>query len=159
MWSKMQQQMTSKVLSIFTLDLFLPLLVLPHFGNLKNICLTHTTNQTLVTSMLKVFQPNQFVTEVNAFEIREWVQESLNTGASNLLIDFQDVTFINSSGLGALAIALKMVREAGCRLALCSLSAQARMTLEISGMDKAFEIYSTSDDFKRMALGAQPQTA
>ncbi|NEP76344.1 MAG: STAS domain-containing protein, partial [Okeania sp. SIO2G5] len=80
--------------------------------------------------MLKVFQPNQFVTEVNAFEIREWVKESLNTGASNLLIDFQDVTFINSSGLGALAIALKMVREAGCRLALCSLSAQARMTLE-----------------------------
>ncbi|NEP45392.1 MAG: STAS domain-containing protein, partial [Okeania sp. SIO2H7] len=63
--------------------------------------------------MLKVFQPNQFVTEVNAFEIREWVKESLNTGASNLLIDFQDVTFINSSGLGALAIALKMVREAG----------------------------------------------
>ncbi|NET49321.1 MAG: STAS domain-containing protein, partial [Merismopedia sp. SIO2A8] len=80
--------------------------------------------------MLKVFQPNQFVTEVNAFEIREWVRESIDMGARHLLIDFQDVTFINSSGLGALANALKMVRNAECRLALCSLSAQARMTLE-----------------------------
>jgi len=102
--------------------------------------------------MLKVFQPNQFVTEVNAFEIREWVQDSLKTGAHNLLIDFQNVTFINSSGLGALAIALKMVREAGCRLAICSLSDQARMTLEISGMDKAFDIYSSPADFERLAV-------
>ncbi len=109
--------------------------------------------------MLKVFQPNQFVTEVNAFEIREWVQESIKAGARNLLIDFQDVTFINSSGLGALAIALKMVRDAGCRLAICSLSAQARMTLEIAGMDKAFEIYNCSDDFKRNALDVQAQSA
>ena len=154
-----QKWTTVELFSIVSLDLSLSLSVLTPFGNLKNIDLTLTTNQTLVTSMLKVFQPNQFVTEVNAFEIREWVQESLNTGAINLLIDFQDVTFINSSGLGALAIALKMVREAGCRLALCSLSAQARMTLEISGMDKAFEIYSSSDDFKRMALGVQAQTA
>ena len=109
--------------------------------------------------MFKVFQPNQFVTEVNAYEIREWVQDNLNKGVRHLLIDFQDVTFINSSGLGALAIALKMVRDAGCRLALCSLSAQARMTLEISGMDQAFEIYPTPDDFQRTALAAQPQSA
>ncbi|MEB3230705.1 MAG: STAS domain-containing protein [Leptolyngbyaceae bacterium] len=108
--------------------------------------------------MLKVFQPNQFVTEVNAFEIREWVQESINTGARHLLIDFQDVTFINSSGLGALAIALKMVRDAGCRLALCSLSDQARMTLEISAMYKEFDIYDSSDEFKRNTLDAQAQS-
>ncbi len=98
--------------------------------------------------MLEVFQPSQFVTEVNAQEIRDWVKESLASGARNLLIDFQDVQFINSSGLGALAIALKMVRENGCRLALCALSPQARMTLEISGMYKAFEIYNSQDEFE-----------
>lgn len=98
--------------------------------------------------MLKVFQPSQFVTEVNAQEIRDWVRESLASGASNLLIDFRDVQFINSSGLGALAIALKMVREQGSHLALCSLTPQTRMTLEISGMDKAFEIYSSQDEFE-----------
>lgn len=97
--------------------------------------------------MLKVFQPSQFVTEVNAQEIRDWVKESLTSGASNLLIDFCDVQFINSSGLGALAIALKMVHENGCRLALCALNPQARMTLEISGMYKAFEIYNSQDEF------------
>ncbi|MEO1522496.1 MAG: STAS domain-containing protein, partial [Cyanobacteria bacterium J06633_2] len=79
--------------------------------------------------MLNVFQPSQFVTEVNAQEIRDWVKQSLASGSKDLLIDFRDVQFINSSGLGALAIALKMVRENDCRLALCGLNPQARMTL------------------------------
>ncbi|MEM9449887.1 MAG: STAS domain-containing protein [Cyanobacteria bacterium P01_E01_bin.6] len=97
--------------------------------------------------MLNVFQPSQFVTEVNAQEIRDWVRQSLASGARDLLIDFRDVQFINSSGLGALAIALKMVRENGCRLALCALNPQAQMTLEISGMYKAFEVYGDQDEF------------
>lgn len=91
--------------------------------------------------MLKTYQPEKFVTEVNAFEIRDWVQENVQAGVSHLLIDFQNVGFINSSGLGALATALKMAREADARLALSSLNPQARMTLEIAGMDKAFEIF------------------
>ena len=98
--------------------------------------------------MLKTYQPEKFVTEVNAFEIRDWVQENVKSGASHLLIDFQNVGFINSSGLGALATALKMAREADARLALSSLNPQARMTLEIAGMDKAFEIFETPADYE-----------
>lgn len=110
--------------------------------------------------MLKVFQPSQHITEVNAQEIRDWVQESLSSGAKHLLIDFSDVKFINSSGLGALAIALKVAREAQCDLALCQLNPQARMTLEISGMDQAFDIYSSQDDFvNKMPSTAQTRTA
>ncbi len=111
----------------------------------------------ITSSMLKIFKPSQFVTEVNAQEIRDWVRESLASGASSLLIDFHDVQFINSSGLGALALALKMVRERGGRMALCALSPQARMTLEISGMDKAFEIYANKDEFETSAPAAALQ--
>ncbi|MEB3358672.1 MAG: STAS domain-containing protein [Synechococcales bacterium] len=98
--------------------------------------------------MLKVFQPKEFLTEVNAFEIRNWVQESLSAGATHLLVDLQSVKFINSSGLGALAVALKIVREAGGQFALCNLNDQARMTLEISGMDQAIAIYDSREDFE-----------
>ncbi len=98
--------------------------------------------------MLKTYQPEKFVTEVNEFEIRDWVQENVQAGVSHLLIDFQNVGFINSSGLGALATALKMAREADTRLALSSLNPQARMTLEIAGMDKAFEIFENPTDYE-----------
>jgi anti-anti-sigma factor len=97
--------------------------------------------------MLNVFQPSQFVTEVNAQEIRDWVKQSLASGAKDLLIDFSDVQFINSSGLGALAIALKMVRENDSRLALCGLNPQTKMTLEISGMYEAFAVFDNQDEF------------
>lgn len=110
--------------------------------------------------MLKVFQPSQFITEVNAKEIRDWVQESLSSGAKHLLIDFSDVQFINSSGLGALATALKVAREAQCKLALCDLSPQARMTLEISGMVQAFDIYPNKDEFvNQVPSSARTKTA
>lgn len=110
--------------------------------------------------MLKVFQPSQFITEVNAQEIRDWVQESLSSGAKHLLIDFSDVQFINSSGLGALAIALKNARAVDCDVALCKLNPQVRMTLEISGMDQAFDIYPSQDDFmNKMPSAARSRTA
>ncbi|MGF1496567.1 MAG: STAS domain-containing protein [Elainellaceae cyanobacterium] len=109
--------------------------------------------------MLKVFQPKEFLTEVNAFEIRDWVQESLSAGATHLLIDLHNVKFINSSGLGALAVALKMIREADGEFALCNLNDQARMTLEISGMDQAIAIYDRCADFEATVPNRlQPET-
>jgi anti-anti-sigma factor len=46
-----------------------------------------------------------------------------------VLIDFQDVTFMDSSGLGALVLALKTVRAAGGKLFICSVNEQIKCYL------------------------------
>lgn len=77
-----------------------------------------------------------------------WVTSRLEAGVCYLLIDLQQVSFLDSNGLSALATAMRKTVAAGSRLALCSLSCQARMVLELSGMDRLFEIYSTATDYE-----------
>ena len=64
-----------------------------------------------------------------------------------MLIDFQDVTFMDSSGLGALVLALKTVRAAGGKLFICSINEQVRMLFELTSMDRVFQIFPNRDEF------------
>ncbi|HEY9702855.1 MAG TPA: STAS domain-containing protein, partial [Allocoleopsis sp.] len=73
----------------------------------------------------------------------------MQTEASVILIDFTEVTFMDSSGLGAIVLALKTVNAAGKKLYLCSVSSQVEMVLTLTNMNRVFKIYSNPDDFKR----------
>jgi anti-sigma B factor antagonist len=95
-----------------------------------------------------IFQPNRILSAGNASDLVDWTKQTLETGATVLLIDFCQVMFMDSSGLGTLVSALKLVQKEGGRLALCSLSGQALMLFEMAGMEKLFETYRTLDDFK-----------
>jgi anti-anti-sigma factor len=90
-------------------------------------------------------------------ELLYWVNSILELGAKVLLVDFRDVLFMDSSGLGALVIARNRVQKMGGQLMLCSLNGQARMLFELSGMDQAFKVYDTVADCQRV-LAAQEAT-
>jgi anti-sigma B factor antagonist len=83
-------------------------------------------------------------------ELLYWINNFLDLGTKVLLIDFQNVFFMDSSGLGALVIARNRVQKAGGKLMLCGLNGQARMLLEISGMEHAFEVYETVEDCRQV---------
>lgn len=74
---------------------------------------------------------------------------SLEAGRTNILIDFQQVMFMDSTGLSALVMAMKRVRQANGRFALCRLNGQARMVLEHSGMNQVFTVYETPAEFSQ----------
>ncbi len=60
-------------------------------------------------------------------------------------IDMTDVEFIDSSGLGALAVGLKTAQKQGCRLVICNLQPTVRLIFEISQLDRVFEIVDSLD--------------
>ncbi|EAW34426.1 STAS domain-containing protein [Lyngbya sp. PCC 8106] len=57
------------------------------------------------------------------------------------VIDLAAVEFIDSSGLGALVTALKSARRQGSRLVLCHPSATVKLILEITQLDRVFEVF------------------
>ncbi len=69
-----------------------------------------------------------------------------------ILIDFTEVTFMDSSGLGAIILALKTVNAVGKKLYLCSLSHQIEMLFNLTNMNQVFTIYSNPDEFKRKVI-------
>ena len=80
---------------------------------------------------------------------RHEIVSLLEDSATSIIIDFQNVTFMDSSGLGTLVLCLKTVRTAGADLYLCSINEQIKMLLELTSMDKVFEIYSCAEELEQ----------
>lgn len=95
----------------------------------------------------KVFQPADLIDGISANELRREVNDALADGVKTILIDLQDVTFMNSSAIGSLVATLKSVRGEGGTLSLCSLSDQVRIIFELTKMDNIFDIYANSHEF------------
>jgi anti-sigma B factor antagonist len=101
----------------------------------------------------EVIRPSGVLDLTQANQLRDQVNELMNAGASTIVINLEDVTFMDSSGLAALVIALKTIRAAGKQLYVCCLNAQVKMLFELTNMTKIFEIFETQDEVAQ-AVGA-----
>jgi len=105
-----------------------------------------------MNSEVKIIQPAGVLNNSLASQLCHDVEDMLNNGDRIILIDLENVSFIDSSGLGGLVNAFKSTRSAGGRFILCSVCKQARMLLEITGMDQVFEIFPTPSDVDKTLL-------
>ncbi len=99
---------------------------------------------------LKVLEPSGIFDGTQAPEFRHQLDEAVAAGANRILIDFQKVSFMDSSGLAALVIALKTTRGAGCHLFLCSINDQIKMLLEMTSMTQVFRIFNNRTEFEQL---------
>ncbi|MEM6451603.1 MAG: STAS domain-containing protein [Cyanobacteria bacterium P01_D01_bin.105] len=88
----------------------------------------------------------------NSDALRQDIIKTLDQDASHLLVDCQKVTFMDSSGLSALVMALKLARESSVRFALCAVGEQAAMMFRLTGMDKVFDIFEDRAAFEETLL-------
>jgi anti-anti-sigma factor len=101
-----------------------------------------------MTAPLKIIKPAGILDGVKANELCQQVCKLLAAGDNLVLLDMTDVDSIDSSGLGALTIALKMLRTAGGDLYLCSISAPVQNLLSITRMDCLFRIQIAKGESK-----------
>ena len=101
---------------------------------------------------VQVVKLSGIVNTTSSQELREHMTQLLESGAKIVLVDCQDVSFMDSSALGALVLAFKTLRAADTRLVLCSINEQVRILLELTGMDKVFEIFLNQDEFNQAVL-------
>ncbi|HIK44239.1 MAG TPA: STAS domain-containing protein [Leptolyngbyaceae cyanobacterium M65_K2018_010] len=102
---------------------------------------------------VQVMAPAGILDSTKAEEFRQTVDQMLAHGADIILIDLQNITFIDSSGLGTLVVLLKKVRSFDRRLCICSINDQVRMLFELTSMDRVFETYDNRQDFEQSVLG------
>ncbi len=99
--------------------------------------------------MVKVIQPSGILDRTQVHQFRQEIDRIVENGAEIVLVDFTDVTFMDSSGLGALAQSLKSVRAAGAELYVCSLNDQIKMLFELTSMDRVFSIISDRHELEQ----------
>lgn len=101
---------------------------------------------------VKVFQPAGILDGMSAEQLRLEINDAVASEANIILLDLQDVTFINSSGLGALVAATKTVRTSGSNIFVCSLKEQVKMLFELTRMDEVIKTFTDREEFNSQVL-------
>jgi len=79
-------------------------------------------------------------------DVRRALTGLLDRGQSRLLVDLDDVGYIDSSGIGALIGAMKQARAAGGDVRLCALQDDVRAIFEITRLAQTMSIHPTRQE-------------
>lgn len=82
----------------------------------------------------------------NSGDLREMMLNLLETGGQQLVIDLSQVSFIDSSGLGALLSGFKSANLRSGSLVLAGLQSRVQSMFELTRLHRVFEIFTSVDD-------------
>ena len=82
----------------------------------------------------------------NADSLKRLVKERCEEGKNRVCVDMEGVSFTDSSGIGALVVALKTLTDARGDMCLCALTPEVRSLFELVRLHKLFEIHGTLED-------------
>lgn len=78
-------------------------------------------------------------------QLKDKMEAIVNEGKNRLVMDFSDVSYLNSMGLGVIAGTLKRVKKENGDLKLLNLSPAVRELLELTRLTKVFEIFDSEE--------------
>lgn len=86
-------------------------------------------------------------------QLREHLVRLVNDGHAHILLDLNEVGFLDSTGLGVIVGSLKRTRSADGDLALCCTQRSILKVLEITGLIEVFKIFDSADDALAAGIG------
>ena len=77
----------------------------------------------------------------NADKLQVALDQQIDKGAVNMVVDLEKVDYMSSAGLRALVSALKRVKKDGGDLRICAPSVRVQEVLELAGLTSIFEVF------------------
>jgi len=81
-----------------------------------------------------------------AQQLREYINNLIDEARLKFLLDFRDVTYIDSFGVGVIAAKYVSVTRKGGNLKLVHPSARSYHVMDIAGLMEIFESFDTPED-------------
>lgn len=79
-------------------------------------------------------------------KLKDKITKLVDGDSTKFIIDFEEVTHINSLAMGILRGKLKVVKDMGGDIKLIKLNEHIKSIFEMIGLDEIFEIYETEDE-------------
>lgn len=87
-------------------------------------------------------------------QLKQQMISLLEGGSRRMVVDLTKVEYLDSTALGVLIGGLKRMREQDGNMVLVCPSPRIRRVFEITGLDKIFDIYNSTDE-AQSALGKE----
>jgi len=81
-----------------------------------------------------------------ADDFKDILFKAIEDDIVDIVVDMENATWMNSSGLGMLISGLTTLRSSGGDLRLANVSERVRRPLEITKLDSVFSIYNSVED-------------
>lgn len=89
----------------------------------------------------------------SAEEAKQTFRNLKEQGITQVIVDLNEVPFIDSSGLAALVSGLKTLGGEATNLKLAAPQSQARLLFELTMFDRVFEIHESVEDAENSLAG------
>lgn len=94
----------------------------------------------IITQNLHLLKLNRPLVDWQAEELEQQFEQLHRAGATEIIVDLADVSFIDSRGLEALIRGLRLFGPAGEPIKLASPQLQPRLLFDLTGFDQFFPI-------------------
>jgi anti-sigma B factor antagonist len=88
--------------------------------------------------------------------VSEWLDAAAQAQPANVVVDLQNVTFIDSTGLAILLKGMRRCRQQAGDLFLCGLQQPVRVIFEVTRLDQAFPIFPSEAAAVASVKGTSP---
>jgi anti-sigma B factor antagonist len=103
-------------------------------------------DQSRESDQVSVVAPRGRLDLASAPALREHMRQLISSGTPRLVVDFGEVTFVDSSGLGAVIGGMKAARLAGGDLRIARPNQQVRLVLKLTALNKVLRPYETLEE-------------
>ena len=93
-----------------------------------------------------VFSPEGELDIYTSQKFKEEILKSFNSKQTDILIDGEKMSYVDSTGLGVLISILKELKDNGYKIYLSNIKANIRKIFDITELDKLFIIRGGKDD-------------
>ena len=93
-----------------------------------------------------ILAPSGRLNLVSAPKLKKLADEVVASGRARIVVDLSGVSFMDSSGLGALIGALKSARQAAGDLRIAGATEQVLAVLQLTNLDRILRPYPTVQD-------------
>jgi anti-sigma B factor antagonist len=78
--------------------------------------------------------------------VRHWLEKATSSNPAHVVINLEDVDFLDSTALAILVHGMKSSRKLNGDIRLCGLRPPIRMVFELTRLDRVFEIFGSEEE-------------
>lgn len=87
-----------------------------------------------------------FLDAHTATELESIISTAISSGCTRIVVNFSDLEYISSAGLGVFMVFIESVRASGGDIKLAAMKPKVFTVFDLLGFPVLFEIYSTVDE-------------